>query len=132
MQSAMLMITVMMCLQVKHFLADYVLQPAWMLRGKGELGNLGGYAHAGLHAVMSVPALMMAGVGPHEIAALAAAEFVVHYAIDYGKSAFSAFVSTGPSDRAYWAMHGADQLLHHLTYCLLVLVALAFQNHSSG
>jgi hypothetical protein len=132
MQTAMMMMGVLICFQVKHFLADYVLQPAWMLSGKGDFGSIGGYAHAGLHAVMSVPALTLTGLGPRETAVLAVSEFVVHYLIDYGKSAISAFASAGPNGRAYWAMHGADQLLHQLTYSALTLTAVVLQDHAPG
>ena len=36
-------------LELKHYIADYFLQPGWMLGGKGDFRQPGGYAHAGVH-----------------------------------------------------------------------------------
>lgn len=118
-------VTMLACLQLKHFVADYVLQPDWVLRGKGDLRMIGGYVHAGAHAVGSVPALLLAGVGVARVVVLVLAEFVVHYLIDYGKALLSRRSRADASKRAYWAMHGADQLMHQLTYAALILAALA-------
>jgi hypothetical protein len=131
MQTVMLMVAVLTCFQVKHFAADYLLQPAWMLRGKDDLYNLGGYAHAGLHAIGSLPALAIAGIGITQIFSLAVLELIVHYGIDYGKARLSVRHRFGPASRSYWAMHGADQLLHHLTYAALILAAFTLRIHDS-
>lgn len=112
-------------MQLKHFVVDYVLQPAWILRGKGNFRLIGGYVHAGGHALGTVPALMLAGVGLMRVAILVLAEFLVHYLIDYGKALLSRHSRADATTRAYWAMHGADQLMHQLTYAVLILAALA-------
>ncbi len=113
------------CMQLKHFVADYVLQPAWILRGKGDFRMIGGYIHAGGHALGTVPALMLADIGTTRVAILVFAEFVVHYLIDHGKALLSRHSRANETTRAYWAMHGADQLMHQLTYAALILAALA-------
>ena len=115
----------LICLQVKHFVADYVLQPSWMLSGKGDLRRLGGYAHAAFHALSSLPALAIAGLAALELALLVMAELVVHYSIDFAKAGLSARNLAGPDTRAYWTLHGADQLMHQLTYVGLATAALA-------
>jgi hypothetical protein len=122
-----LTIVMLLFLQLKHFLADYLLQPGWVIRGKGNLRRLGGYAHAGMHAMGSVPAYLAAGLQPVEIALLAIAEFVFHYLTDYTKAGLSRRSRSGPDTRAYWALHGADQLVHQLTYAGLILAALALK-----
>lgn len=109
--------------QVKHFVADYLLQPHWVLAAKGNMRRMGGYVHAGIHAVGSVPAYLLAGVGLGGIAALVVAEFLVHYVIDFIKSDVSARSKSGPDTAVYWALHGADQLAHQLTYVGLVFAA---------
>ena len=110
-------------LQFKHFIADYVLQPAWILRGKGKLLHPGGYAHAGLHALGSLPALAIVGQDGPGLTTLVAAEFVVHFVVDHFKAIHARTRPAAMTSRAYWAAHGADQLLHHLTYAgMLVLV----------
>ncbi len=119
-------IAMLTCFQVKHFIADYLLQPAWMLEGKGDLRCIGGYAHAGIHAVGSLPAYLIVGLGLAETVWLMAAEFAVHYAIDFGKANLSSHVHAGPDTRLYWSLHGADQLMHQLTYVgLMLAVGLA-------
>ncbi|TIR42584.1 MAG: DUF3307 domain-containing protein [Mesorhizobium sp.] len=125
MQMITLTLAMLLCFQLKHFVADYLLQPSWMLRGKGDLRRVGGYVHAGLHAFGSLPAFLIAGLEPTAIVLLSAAEFTVHYATDYTKAGLSARSHAGPNTRAYWALHGADQFLHQLTYVGLIFAALA-------
>jgi hypothetical protein len=125
MQTTTAIIAMLICFQVKHFIADYLLQPGWILHGKGDLRLAGGYVHAGLHALGSVPAFLIAGLGAQGIAALTAAEFVIHYGIDFTKAGISTRTHAGPDSRVYWALHGADQLVHQLTYVGLVAAALA-------
>jgi Protein of unknown function (DUF3307) len=125
MQTTTIIIAMLLCFQVKHFVADYLLQPGWILRGKGDLRLAGGYVHAGLHALGSLPAFAVAGLGLQEVAALAAAEFAIHYTIDFTKAGLSRRSHAGPDSRAYWALHGADQLVHQLTYVGLLIGALA-------
>jgi len=117
-------VAMLACIQLKHFVADYVLQPAWILRGKGNFCMIGGYVHAGGHALGTLPALMLAGAGMTRVAILVLAEFVAHYLIDYGKALLSRHSRADATTRTYWAMHGADQLMHQLTYAALILAAL--------
>jgi hypothetical protein len=58
------MVVMLICFQVKHFVADYLLQPAWVLSGKGDMRRSGGYVHAGIHAIGSLPAFLIAGAEP--------------------------------------------------------------------
>jgi len=44
----------MLGLEIKHCVADYFMQPGWILAGKGNFRLPGGYAHAGIHAAMSL------------------------------------------------------------------------------
>ena len=118
-------IVMLLVFQVKHFVADYLLQPGWVLKGKGDFRRPGGYAHAGVHALGSLPAFFIAGLGLMEVAAFALAEFVIHFTIDHVKARLSRHSKSGPTTRAYWAMHGADQLMHQLTYAGLTYAALA-------
>jgi Protein of unknown function (DUF3307) len=123
----MVTVTVAMLLvfQVKHYVADYLLQPGWVIRGKGDFRKPGGYVHAGVHALGSLPAFFIAGLGFAEIVAFALAEFVIHFAIDHTKARLSRNSKSGPNTRAYWALHGADQLMHQLTYAGLIYAALS-------
>jgi hypothetical protein len=125
MHTMTLTITMLLCLQVKHFVADYMLQPGWMLTGKGDLSRAGGYAHAAIHACGSLPAFLIAGFGATSVVLLLGAEFVVHYLIDFTKAGLSHRSLAGPETQAYWTLHGADQLMHQMTYAGLILAAQA-------
>ena len=114
-------------LQIKHFIADYLLQPGWILSGKGDFTKLGGYAHAGIHAAFSLLLLVLFGTPLWVAAALFVAEFVVHYLLDYSKIHYSSGVHMNADPRRFWALHGIDQLAHQLSYAAIVYVALRAQ-----
>ena len=81
----------LLLLQVKHFICDFVTQTQYQLRYKGIYGHPAGLVHAGLHAIGSAIVLVGLGVAtllPASITlliVLLAAEFVLHYHIDWGK-----------------------------------------------
>ena len=111
-------------LELKHYIADYFLQPGWMLSGKGDVRRIGGYAHAGLHAGLTLAVLVACGTPPALAASLSAAEFVLHYGLDYAKIHYSRGVELTAEPRRFWALHGADQITHQLTYALLIFLVL--------
>src|SRR5271167_5011229 len=81
-----LLLTAMLAFQIKHFIADFVLQPYSMVSRKGDYLHPAGLAHAGIHVAGSVPALMIVTRAPELIAALLAGEFIVHYHTDWLKA----------------------------------------------
>jgi hypothetical protein len=111
-------------LEIKHYIADYFLQPAWMLVGKGDLRRLGGYAHAGVHAALSAVVLLVAGTPFTVLVGLVVGEFVVHYILDYSKIHYSKGVHVDGNPRRFWALHGVDQLTHQLTYAAMIYAVL--------
>jgi hypothetical protein len=111
-------------LETKHYVADYFLQPAWMLVGKGNLRHPGGYVHAAVHALLSAVVLLAAGTSLPILAALVFAEWVVHYVLDYSKIHYSKGVHIDSNPRRFWALHGIDQLTHQLTYAAMIYVVL--------
>ncbi len=111
-------------LQLKHYAADYLLQPRWMIAGKVSLLAPGGYVHAGIHALLSVPVLALAGPGWLPLLLIAIAEFAVHYTLDYAKVQYSGATTAHDNPGRFWALHGFDQLLHQLTYAAMIYVAI--------
>jgi hypothetical protein len=111
-------------LEIKHYIADYLLQPGWLLKGKGSLTAPGGYVHAAIHIAGSLIVLLIVQVPLATIAWILAAEFVAHYAIDFVKYRYG---SVQPVERPalYWALHGLDQLLHQLTYLAMIGFSLS-------
>ncbi len=112
-------------LELKHYIADYFLQPAWILNGKGNLRQWGGYAHAALHALLTALVLLLATTPLPWLAALALAEFVVHYVLDFAKIAYSRGVHVDSQPRRFWTLHGIDQIFHQLTYAAIIYAVLA-------
>jgi hypothetical protein len=105
--------------QLKHYFCDFVTQTQRQLGAKGNYGHLGGIEHAGLHAIGSIPALLVLTTALPIIALAVAAEFVVHYHIDYFKARIDRRFAFRNTSRPYWAVFGFDQLLHQATYLTL-------------
>jgi hypothetical protein len=108
--------------QIKHFVCDYVLQTTYQYSNKGTYGHLGGILHAGIHAFGSIPAILIFMPPLPIIAAIVVGEFVVHYHIDWLKQAVDSRMYWTPKDAQYWHVFGADQLLHQLTYVVILAV----------
>ena len=124
MSMAVFLVGMLVWLQIKHFVADYLLQPPWILHGKGDFSKPGGYAHAAIHVCGSLPVLIAGGLSAGWIISLAAAEFAIHYLVDHFKAVHSRAHPHPTNTLAFWALHGADQLMHHMTYSALLLVIL--------
>ncbi len=124
-------------LTLKHFVADGPLQTDAQVVNKGRWLHPDGLAHAGLHAALSAAVLGVwaAASGAQAAAGLMVAlvigEFVVHYAIDYGKCriddrcGFARAAEDGHAllitDKAgFFSLLLADQALHALTYVAMV------------
>ncbi|QWW71397.1 DUF3307 domain-containing protein [Rhizobium sp. WYJ-E13] len=110
------LLTTLIWLQVKHFVADYVLQPEWMIGDKGNFRKPGAYVHAGIHAIATIPILLLSSMDAIWISAVASAEFLLHFLIDHLKAIYGHRQPHSIDTRSFWMLHGADQLAHHLTY----------------
>ncbi|HWA29955.1 MAG TPA: DUF3307 domain-containing protein [Rhizomicrobium sp.] len=102
--------------QIKHFICDFLLQNSYQIRNKGVYLHTGGLIHAGLHALGSIPALLIVTQIPWVIAGLIAAEFVIHYHTDWAKARIDGSLRLNDTNTLYWAIFGSDQLIHQLTY----------------
>lgn len=110
--------------EVKHFLCDFVLQTAYLYRNKGIYGHRAGFIHAGLHALGSLPAILLFSPAPALIATILVVELLIHYHVDWLKLYIDKHFRLGINHSLYWAVFGADQLLHQLTYVgILALLA---------
>lgn len=112
-------------LQVKHFVADYLLQPGWMVGDKHSFTRPGGYIHVGIHLAGSSIVLLLYGIGGSLLAALLIGEAIAHYGVDLAKARWSRGRPADIKSRAFWAAHGVDQMMHQLTYAGMIL-AVAF------
>ncbi|MEM1378137.1 MAG: DUF3307 domain-containing protein [Pseudomonadota bacterium] len=111
------MLLLIAALQLKHFVADYLLQNEWIIRGKRSFTHLGGYVHAGVHAIGTIVTLgVLTGLGAREVLLIGGAEFVVHYLLDFAKAHYGDHYTSVDEPKRFWAAHGFDQMLHHFTY----------------
>lgn len=113
----------LLCLFIKHFVCDFPLQSnPWMYRNKGTYGHLGGITHAAVHGVGT--ALVLVPFIGRAALMYALIDMVVHYHIDWAKMNLTRRHDLQPDNSEwFWILLGLDQLLHHLTYFLLVYYA---------
>jgi hypothetical protein len=85
-------------------------------------GQLGGAVHAGVHAIGTI-VVATAFVYPLTITTLLIALFdgIAHYLIDGAKSKLNNYYGVAPTNSEYfWRLMGLDQLLHYLTYVIIL------------
>jgi hypothetical protein len=120
-ETAILALTTVGVLMLKHTAADFFLQTRYQYCNKGTYGHPGGLLHSFIHValtplvylVIAPASLLLAG-------AIALGEFVVHYHIDWAKEQLSRRAGYTPQTPRFWHALGIDQLLHGLTYLVIV------------
>ena len=117
---------ILLVLQFKHLLADYVWQNMWMISNKGNYGHPGGLAHAGLHAALTLIVLLVFGVGVWLAVVISLIELAIHYHIDFAKDRITRVRKPDPAKREYWVFHGIDQFCHQATLVGIVAAVLWF------
>ena len=108
---------------IKHFIVDFVLQTQEEVDHKGTYLDWRGVKHSVKHGVGTL--LVLWGIGAEfEYSCLfAAADFLIHYHVDWLKMNASKHLT--PRDHAFWAWLGFDQALHHLTYVMFVAIMIS-------
>lgn len=111
--------------QVKHVLGDYVLQSAYILKNRHVWGHSGGLLHVAIHAALTLPLLLAAGVHGPLFFTILLGEALFHYLLDWTKDNILHRRGWGPGNRQYWWLTGLDQMLHQLSYLVIVdLIAI--------
>lgn len=115
-------------LMVKHAVADFYLQTPYQYLNKGTYGHPGGLLHSAIHIALTPLVYLVLLPGSLLVAgAIALGEFVAHYHIDWMKEQIVRRNGMTMQDPGFWHALGADQLVHGLTYLVIVatLVAIA-------
>jgi uncharacterized protein DUF3307 len=120
----LLVLSALALFQLKHFACDFALQTPRQIRAKGNYGQVPGLEHAGLHAIASLPALLVLTQSAAVIAIAIAGEFVVHYHVDWSKARIDKWRNFSNQSTAYWIVFGFDQLVHQATYLTLVFLLM--------
>jgi hypothetical protein len=111
------MIEIITALMIKHFLADYVFNPAITPTNKHIYGSIGSLAHVGTHMLWCFALLVW--ILPVEIVAMVTLfDGFIHYHEDWIKTKYL-YKRKGLSDRFRRIITGFDQLVHMLTYIVI-------------
>ena len=102
-----LILATLLIFQIKHFVCDFLLQPYGMVIKKGIYLHPMGLLHAGLHALGSIPALLLLSRAPQAIAIAILGEFVIHYHADWTKAQLDKHLKLDNRSSLYWGIFGA-------------------------
>ena len=117
------MLTLFFLFSIKHFVIDFLLQFRYQWSNKGTYGHPGGLLHAGLHGIGTALCLLMFPWST--ILFLAGLDAVIHYHIDWAKMNINARMGwTATTHEQFWWLLGLDQLLHVLTYILIIALVI--------
>lgn len=117
----MIIFTLLVLFQFKHFLADYPLQGRYML-GKFKTGFewvLPLLAHAGMHALFTF-VILVNFTSPIFACKLSVFDAAVHFVVDRIKASPNLLGRWKPDKPYFWWALGADQMCHHLTHYLII------------
>ena len=104
----------MLLLTVKHVIADFVLQTAWMAHGKDQKHGwaLPLLVHCLVHLAVAMALILI--IAP-KFWFVAVIDFAIHITIDRAKGLCSSTFCITPEHPWFWTLIGVDQALHHLT-----------------
>ena len=122
--TALGILVLMFMLQAKHAVCDGPFQRLWMLKDKGFYGRTGGLVHAAIHGAGSLAVLVIFGIAAPLAAALAIADAVLHYHIDFIKETVVRQHRWAFDQPFFWWALTVDQMLHQFTYVALAAAVI--------
>lgn len=118
-------LALLLCLQIKHWYADFKIQTYMQTIRKGVWLDPIGISHSMDHVVCSLAALLVFSLfhalSGSLIILVTLAEGTVHYIIDFIKVKYGCKDNTKP---LFWNQFGLDQLAHQATYLIMVFILL--------
>ena len=123
---ALLALAAVAVLMVKHALADFYLQTPYQYLHKGTYGHPGGLLHSTIHVALTpFVYLVLVPGSPLLAGTIALGEFLVHYHVDWLKEQILRRNELTAQTPGLWHAIGADQLIHGLTYLVIVALLIA-------
>ena len=110
-------------LLIKHSIIDLGLQPFSYPQGKGKANYFGYMGHLGHyipHGVGTVIVLLFF-VDPYTALLGGLIDWFLHWNIDFTKTTIRNKKGWTNNDRQFWLLNALDQILHYLTYFLIIL-----------
>ncbi len=126
-QIVLIILLAVAVLMLKHAVADFYLQSAYQYLNKGSYGHSGGILHSAIHIALTP--LVYFVIAPASLLlalVIAISEFLLHYHIDWLKEQVTHRNGWTAQDRGFWFAFGTDQLIHGLTYLVIVAVLIAY------
>lgn len=117
------LVSFMVLLNLKHLLAEYILQTPHIAYSKIRYGSLNSFIHILHHAFGTLMAGLLLKFDLGLILGLVLLEAVIHYHVDWLHMRFG---STSYKDKKYWQWLGAEQFAHHQTFILMIVLARYF------
>ena len=124
-----IILTLLVLFQLKHFLADFPLQTKYMLGKFNETGwILPLFSHAVVHAVFTfiilgfVVLFFGLSLPTYIIVLLSLYDLLIHFSVDYMKVTFNKVTKCTAKDNKFWYMIGLDQMLHHFTHYAIIMI----------
>lgn len=109
---------------VKHWYIDFVNQSTEEVEGKGIYGQAHGLMHSIKHGVATFIIFAFFTVDFSYSVIIGFIDFFLHYHIDWLKMNINRRWQLTIDNPKFWALLGADQLAHSLTYLTLVWLAV--------
>jgi hypothetical protein len=113
----------LLLLQLKHLVIDWLWQTPYELANKGTYLHMGGQQHAVKHAFFSAVCFVFY-TNPVSCFGVFFMDFLVHYHIDWAKVQLTQRTGWTASDPGFWWLTGVDQWCHQATYLALVWIFL--------
>jgi hypothetical protein len=118
------LVLVMLAVQTKHLLLDWIWQPPWEWRNKGTYGHAGGLFHAGKNGAGTAVCMVPLCDDLASAFLVLFADALVHYHVDWVKMNINRRMGwTATTHNEFWQLTGLDQWAHQVTY-LAILAAL--------
>ncbi|MGE0528748.1 MAG: DUF3307 domain-containing protein [Bdellovibrionales bacterium] len=116
---AELLLGLLIFFQIKHFIADFVLQNVWMLQkarpGWDFVPPLA--IHSGVHGLMTLGAAVYVNPAYWWLGVL---DFAIHFTMDRIKAGPRYLGRySDPSSKSFWVCFGFDQMIHQFTHLFI-------------
>lgn len=109
---------------IKHWYIDFVDQSMDEVNSKGNYGEWLGIRHSVKHGLGTMLVFALFNFNVIDCMLLGIVDFVIHYHTDWAKININRKKNYTVETPEFWAWLGLDQLVHSLTYLLLVWMVL--------
>ena len=113
------MFWLLLMLQTKHLILDFLWQPPYEYLNKGKYGHPGGLIHAGKSGFGTFLCFYIYNHSILYSFLVGIVEAAIHYNIDYIKIQLNRLYDLKPNNENFFRLIGVDQFLHQTVYLVL-------------